>query len=197
MIQKTEVPVRFTILGFLLLLSMLFAGPALAADEDLPPGHEWFLFGHFLGMILLMGNAVVSALWMTQARKSADRGILFCASRSVARADWLFTVPGLLLILVPGIAVVGPWGGFGRASWAELSLSVFVLIAIIWAVFLLRYQRRMLHLTREAAELRIGLSNDFFTIERRWSMWNGIVTLLLLGSLYLMVFKPHLWGPAD
>ena len=192
-----EVPVRFSIFKMmtLLLIFSVVAVPVFAADEELPAGHHWFLFGHFLGMILLMGNTIVSALWMAQARKSADRGILYCASRSVARADWLFTVPGLLLILVPGIATVGPWGGFGRASWAELSVALFVLIGLIWVAFLFRYQRRMLHLTREAAELRIGLSNEFFKVERRWSMWGGIVTLLLFGSLYLMVFKPHLWGP--
>ncbi len=194
-----EVPVRFSILRImtLLLIFIVTAAPVFAADKALPAGHQWFLFGHFLGMILLMGNVVVSALWMAQARKTADRGILFCASKSVARADWLFTVPGLLLILVPGIATVGPWGGFGRASWAELSLALFALIGLIWVMFLFRYQRRMLHLTREAAELRIGLSNEFSKVVRRWSMWNGIVTLILLASLYLMVFKPHLWGPVD
>lgn len=179
-----------------MVMSLLSAAPALASNGDPTPSHRAFLLLHFLGMILLMGNVIVSSMWMTQARKTGDRTTLYCASTVVARADWVLSMPGLLLILISGIMTVGYWGGFGRASWAELSLAFFALIGVIWVALLLRYQRRMLRLTREAVELKIGLSGEFSGIATRWAFWNGIVTVLLCGSLYLMVFKPHLWGRA-
>jgi uncharacterized membrane protein len=145
-------------------------------------------------MILFMGNVIVSSIWMTQARKTDDRTTLYCASAAVARTDWLLSFPGLILIIVSGVMTIGYWGGFGRSSWAELSLALFVLMGAIWLGVSLRYQRRMLQLTREAVELKIGLSGKFHGIAARWAFWNGIVTILLCCSLYLMVFKPHLWG---
>jgi uncharacterized membrane protein len=174
--------------------ALLSAAPALASNGGVNLSHQAYLLLHILGIILFAGNVIVSATWVAVARKTGDRAVLFCASRAVTRGDWLLSLPGLLLILVPGIMAVEAWGGFGRTSWAEMALAVFVLICVIWIFLLHRYRRRMLHLTREAAELRIGLSNEFGAVAKRWSIWNGIVTILLLYSLYLMVFKPHLWG---
>ncbi len=52
----------------------------------------------------------------------------------------------------------------------------------------------MVGLTREASELHIALSDSFYAVHRRWTMWGGIATLLPLVALYLMVVKPRLWG---
>ena len=185
-----------TVMTVSLVVELLSAAPALASNGDATPSHQAFLLLHLLGMILFMGNVIVSSMWMTQARKTGDRTTLYCASTVVARADWVLSMPGLLLVLVSGIMTVGYWGGFARASWAELSLAFFVLIGVIWLSLLLRFQRRMLQLTREAVELKIGLSSEFSRVAARWAFWNGIVTILLCCSLYLMVFKPHLWGSA-
>ncbi len=179
-----------------LVLANVPAAVAYAANDWTASTHQVLSLLHHLGMILLFGNIAVSSLWMSRARKTGERSTLYFASKAILRADFLFTLPGLILIIGPGVLLVGGVRGWGRASWAEMSLALMGVVVFVWLTQIVRYQRKMLHVTKEAAELRIGLSDAFYYYERRWSLWNGLVTLLLLGSLYLMVFKPHLWGPS-
>ena len=153
-----------------------------------------FVLLHVFGAIIFMGNLVVSAMWMAQARRTADASVLYFATRAVVRADWIFTVPGIVLLLVPGLLTIGLHGGFGRTSWAELALALFIGTGIIWGAILIPLQKKMVELTREAFELKLGLADHFYKVLSRWMMWGGIATLLPLVSLYLMVFKPQLWG---
>lgn len=158
------------------------------------PVHQTFVLLHVFGAILFMGNIIVTAMWMANAKRTRDASVLYFASRMVMRADAVLTLPGIMLILVPGLLSLGPWGGFPTATWAEMSLALFIVSGVIWGALLLPLQKRMVRMTREAVELKIGLSDQYYGVLTRWNMWGGIATLLPLVALYLMVFKPHLWG---
>jgi uncharacterized membrane protein len=183
--------VIFGVLGFV----TVPAAVAYAANGMPESTRHLLVLLHFLGMVLLFGNIAVSSLWMSAARRTGERGVLFFATKALFRADFLFTLPGLILTIGPGVLAMGGVNDWARASWAELSLALMAVVVFIWLTQVVRYQRKMLFVTREAAELRIGLSDTFYYYERRWSLWNGLITLILLVVLYLMVFKPHLWGP--
>ena len=186
---------RFSIvLAAALVLLALQATSAHAFVRLADPVHRMLVFLHILGAIIFMGNIIVSAMWMSQARRTRDAAVLEFATRAVIRADWLFTLPGIVLILVPGLLTVGAWGGIPGASWAEAALALFIVSGVIWGVLLVRFQKRMAGLAREAVELNVALSDHFYRLLGRWMMWGGIATLLPLVALYLMVFKPELWG---
>jgi uncharacterized membrane protein len=170
------------------------ATPAYAWPHFSAPVHQALVFLHIFGAIIFMGNIVVSAMWMTHAKRTRNTDVLHFAATGVMRADWVFTLPGALLILVPGLLAVGPHGGFPGATWAELALALFIVSGIIWTVILIPLQRRMVQMTSEAVSLNIGLTDRFYVVLKRWSMWGGIATLLPLVALYLMVYKPSLWG---
>jgi uncharacterized membrane protein len=177
--------------GLILLFEAANAHAWVAFTE---PVHRTLAFFHVFGAIIFVGNIIVSASWMAQAKRSQSAEVLHFAARAVMRADWLFTLPGILLILVTGLLTIGPWGGFGKASWAELALALLVLAGLIWLVVLVRLQKRMIVMTRETIESAGALGESFHTTLRRWMVWGGVATLLPLVSLYLMVYKPKLWG---
>jgi uncharacterized membrane protein len=156
--------------------------------------HSAMVFLHVLGSILFLGNIIVSAMWMSQAKRTRSAAVLHFAARSVMRADWLFTLPGIVMILVSGLLTVGKGGEDTSLAWAELALALFILSGIIWGAVLQRLQRRMLRMTAEADESGGGLDEPILGVLRRWMMWGGIATLLLVAALVLMVFKPPLWG---
>jgi len=160
-----------------------------------PTVHLVFVFLHVLGAILFMGNIIVSAMWMAQAKRTKNTAVLHYASLSVMRGDRVFTMPGILLIVVPGVLAMGHYGGFGAsAPWAELALALFILSGIVWAAILLRLQRRMISLSGAAVESGGEVDAAFYTTLKSWNMWGGIATLLPFVSLILMVFKPTLWS---
>jgi len=59
-------------------------------------------FLHLLGVVLLVGNIIVTALWKTLADRSGNPATVAFAQRTVALADWVFTLPGVLLVLIGG-----------------------------------------------------------------------------------------------
>ena len=183
-----------TLLSLTAAVVVFGATNAFAFVEFSPSVHKMLVFMHVFGAVIFLGNIIVSAMWMANAKKTGDTIVLHFAVRMVHRADRIFTMPGVVLILIPGILALGPWGGFGKASWAELALALFIVTGVIWSAVLVPLQRRMIQATGEAVDLKIALADHFYTTFGWWAMWGGIATLLPLFALYLMVFKPHLWG---
>jgi len=177
-----------------LLLTAAIAEPAFAFVELAPRTRQVLVFLHVLGAVLFLGNIVVTAMWMAMAKRTRDANAINFACRAVIRADWMFTLPGIIMILVPGLLIMQPFGGMGAASWIDMSLTLFLASGIIWGAALIPLQKRMAELTREASELHMALSDRFYVVYRRWAMWGGIATILPFIALYLMVTKPKLWG---
>jgi len=158
------------------------------------PMHTTMVFLHILGAVLFLGNIIVSAMWVAQARRAGDAAVLHFAATSVMRADWLFTLPGIVLILVTGLLAAGRWGGFPGTAWVELALTLLIVSGVIWLGVLLRLQRQMIRLTAQAVSSGGAVVDERIeSVLRRWIIWGGIATLLPLISLVLMVFKPALW----
>ena len=173
---------------------LLFGATNARAFVPLPnAAHMSLLFLHVVGAIIFMGNIVVSAMWMAHATKTRNTHVLHFATRSIARADWLFTLPGIVLLLGPGLFMLGRFGGFPGKAWVELALTFFILSVVIWVSVLIRLQKRMIDMTTVAATSNSELDDSFYRVVKRWSMWGGIATLLPFASLVLMVFKPGLW----
>ena len=159
--------------------------------------YTWHLAFHILGAVVFVGNIMVSAMWMVLARRTAQASVVAFASRAVSAADWLFTAPGVMLVLLNGLALAnklyGGWDKFYETSWITIALALFALSGVVWAGFLLRYQAAMVRLSVPAAESGSGLPTEYFSVFNRWAVWGTIATVLPLISLYLMVAKPRLW----
>lgn len=55
-----------------------------------------------LGVVLLIGNVTVTAYWKVLADRTRSAILAAHAQRAVIYADWLFTLPGIVLILAGG-----------------------------------------------------------------------------------------------
>lgn len=144
-------------------------------------------FVHILGVVLLLGNFIVAALWKARADRSGDPSAMAFARRTLVQADWAFTVPGIVLVLVGGYAMVirRPFPLHGL-PWLDWGQGLFYLAVLIWLGVLVPAQRRMAALA--AGSRPIGEEDR--QASRRWAMWGGVATLLLVVVLYLMVTKP-------
>ena len=147
-------------------------------------------FLHILGVVLFVGNIITAALWKTRADRSGDLATVAYAQRTVALADWVFTLPGVLLVIIGGygMAITRPWPLHG-VRWLELGQVLFWISALIWAVVLIPTQRQLVAVSGEARKAR-ALPPEFERLSGRWAMWGGIATLLPLIALFLMVTKP-------
>lgn len=145
--------------------------------------YEWHKALHIFGAVIFVGNIIVTGAWMLLAERTRDPSVIQFAARTANWADVLFTGPGVILVLWNGLVLAHQLNGIYRTSWIAAALGLFALSGIVWVVFLIPYQHRLIQ--------RSG--DEFLRTLHRWYFWGIIATILPLVSLVLMVVKPTLW----
>lgn len=153
--------------------------------------YQWHKLLHILGAVLLLGNIIVTAVWMLMAERTNNYPVLRFAAETANWADVFFTVPGIFLLITNGDILSEQWGGVFQAGWITLSLVLFAISGVIWMGFLLKYQHRLIKLSRTAQNEQ--LAPEFFMVLHKWYAGGAIATVLPLISLVLMFLKPAVW----
>jgi uncharacterized membrane protein len=147
------------------------------------------LFVHIAGVVLFLGNISVTAFWKMRADQTRHRDFIHRTAKNVMLADFVFTIPGLLLIIISGVWMAVQAGylvsGF---NWLTLSLILFALTGILWAGVLLPLQRKMIHLSAPTAENEFNIES-YRQASRHWMIFGTLATLLPVLILYLMISK--------
>ncbi|MBK5964938.1 hypothetical protein CCR95_12810 [Thiocystis minor] len=145
---------------------------------------------HLLGVVLLVGNVIVTLVWKLAADRSGDPRVVAFGQRLVTLTDWWFTVGGVVLILL---------GGYGAALVAGLDLLavrwllwgqvLFGLSGLLWVGILIPAQIRQ---ARQARDFAAGgeIPASYWRDARRWTGWGILAIVPLLGALWLMIAKP-------
>ncbi len=156
----------------------------------------WHLTLHILGAVLFMGGIVSTTVWVAMAQKTRDTGVMHFASKAAKSVDLLIIAPSVVLVLLSGLAMTvdrwGGWGGFHEFRWIETALTLFVIAAAIWAIFLRRYQSRLVNFSGQSAQSKSPLNGSYYGVLRRWYFWSGVTIVISIAILYLMVAKPWL-----
>jgi len=145
---------------------------------------------HILAALIFVGNMITAAFWKVRADRSGNLESIAMTTRTVLLADYAFTGPGIVALLVTGIWMVGltDWAGF-KETWLSISFVLLIVTGIIWVAALLPLQFRMARLA--TAGVTSGtLDPAYRRASRMWAMFGGIATLLPIIILFLMVLKP-------
>jgi uncharacterized membrane protein len=148
------------------------------------------IFIHVLGAILFLGNIITAAFWKIVADCRRDLQGIYNTARNVMIADFVFTLPGIVMLLVTGHILMAKMGlSLTRLSWVSVSYGVFIFSAVVWTAVLLPSQNKMI---REAkASLSSGqLTLGYQRASMLWNVFGVVATLLPFVVLYLMVVKP-------
>ena len=145
---------------------------------------------HILAGVIFMGNIITAAFWKARADRSGSLETIALTTRAVLQADYMFTGPGIVLLLVTGIWMVGltNWARF-QEPWLGSSLVLLIVTGIIWTGVLLPLQFRLARLAREGTA-NGALDPSYRRASRQWAIFGGIATLLPVVILFLMVLKP-------
>jgi uncharacterized membrane protein len=163
-----------------------------AAHFPLLLPYEWLKTLHIFGVVIFLGNIIVTGVWMLWAERDGRKATLSFAANAVNWADVFFTAPGILLILAGGLMMAPRWGGV-TTSWIAIGLGLFALSGVLWVCFLVRYQDRLIQLSAGPSQPETALPDAFFRVLHKWYVWGVIATVLPLVSLIVMVLKPRFW----
>ncbi|HEX7058205.1 MAG TPA: DUF2269 family protein [Bacilli bacterium] len=148
-----------------------------------------WLFLHLAGVVLFAGNIVTAAFWKVRADLRKNPAVIHHTVKNVMLADFVFTLPGLILIVISGIVMAIRAGvsmhGF---NWLTLSLVLLAITGVVWLTILIPLQQAMIR--HSAAFIKSGsLPDAYIKASRLWAVFGMIATLLPAVILYLMIAK--------
>ena len=149
-----------------------------------------FLKGlHILGVILLLGNIIVTAWWKIMADRTRDPKIIAFAQRQVILTDWVFTAPGALITILAGDTMAyGFMSNTWKIAWLVWGRLLFIASGIIWITVLIPIQIRQVRIVQSFHETD-SISEEYWRLSRQWRFFGTIAVVLPLINIYWMVVK--------
>ena len=144
---------------------------------------------HLLSMVLLFGTGLGSAWYKLMADRRGDLAGMVCVNSLVVRADWMFTLPTIILQPVTGLGMALLLGLSLSSTWVVFSLLLYAVAGLCWlpVVWL---QIRMRDLSRQCLAAGQPLPESYRLYARYW-FWLGVPAFgCMLLILFLMIFKP-------
>jgi uncharacterized membrane protein len=160
-----------------------------ATYEIKPKSYNAIKVIHLFGVVLFLGNIIVTALWKMLADRTREPAVIAYAQWLVTLTDWIFTAGGVVLILIGAYGMVAVGGLDLRQTWLVWGQSLFVLSGLIWVAMLIPTQIAQARLARAFAAGG-PIPDSYWRLGRRWAIWGAIATIIPLCNLYFMVFKP-------
>lgn len=149
-----------------------------------------FKFAHIVGIVLLLGNITVTAVWKVFADRTRNAAIVAFGQRMVTGTDFGLTLPGIVL------TVIGGYGAMYEASydfpgpgWLVWSQVCFVAAGVVWLGVLIPIQVRQARMARQFAGAA-QVPAEYRALARRWLVWGLVATVPLVSALYFMIDKP-------
>lgn len=149
----------------------------------------WLKTIHLLGVVLFLGNIIITGWWKVMADKTRNPQIIAFAQRQVTLTDFLFTGGGVIILLVAGMAEMSIYHLSFSAKWLSQGMLIFVLSGIIWVAILIPTQIKQANIAKDFISTGV-IPELYWTLCKIWNIFGAIAILLPLLNLYWMVFKP-------
>jgi uncharacterized membrane protein len=150
---------------------------------------EAWLVVHVFGVVIFLGNIIVTGVWKTLADRTKEPHVVAYAQRLVIVTDIVFTAVGAALIALSGPILAEDLGGVGGPAWITWGLALFAGSGIIWVAVLLPIEFAQARLAKQFAAGG-PIPDRYWQLSTRWAVFGTIATLLPLANLYFMIFKP-------
>jgi uncharacterized membrane protein len=94
----------------------------------MPPIYLWLKLLHIAAVMAFLGNITTGLFWHAHAVRTRDPRVLAHTVDDIIRSDRFFTIPGVIVIVLAGVAAAIV-GGFPllRTGWILWSLILFAI----------------------------------------------------------------------
>jgi uncharacterized membrane protein len=141
---------------------------------------------HLAGVVFFLGNITVGVFWKSFADRSRNLTIMANTMDGIIRADRIFTIPGIIMLLAGGLGAAFV-GGYPILStgWILWGLTLFILSGLAFGP-LSRAQRAI------AAAAHAGNLEEYERLSKGWTTWGTIALVLPIIAFVIMILKPAL-----
>ncbi len=149
---------------------------------------------HVVSVIVFLGNITTGLFWAAHAHRTRDYRLIRSTFEGIVRSDRWFTIPGVIGIVVAGVAMAVE-GDIPLLStgWILWPVILFAISGIAFGVWVAPLQSRIVRMVRDA-ESGDDTWNAYHRLYRRWELWGLLALLTPIAALVIMVLKPSLPG---
>lgn len=143
---------------------------------------------HILAAVVVAGTGTGIAFFMFMANRTNNIQAIAVTTRHVVLADWIFTLPAVVVQFVTGMMLMNLLNYSYTSTWFLTVISLFIFIGACWlpVVFL---QYRLKHYANQAIKEGV-LSESFKKTMKLWTALGIPAFAAILVIFWLMVFKP-------
>jgi len=146
---------------------------------------------HVTAVVLFLGNIITGLFWHAHAARTRDPRLLFHAMDGIIRSDRWFTIPGVVVITLSGIAAaIRAHLPILGTHWILGALLLFALSGVVFGVRVAPLQKKLRAIAHQGVSSGDFDRTAYHRAARAWELWGAAALLLPLGSLALMVMKP-------
>jgi len=144
---------------------------------------------HIMSATFMFGTGFGTAFYMFFTNRSGNVQAIAVVTRWVARADWWFTTPAVIIQPLSGFLMIHQAGFPMTSTWIVWSLALYALAGACWlpVVWL---QLKMRDMAQIAAAENTDLPMRFWYFERTWTVLGFPAFGGLIAVYWLMVHKP-------
>jgi uncharacterized membrane protein len=146
---------------------------------------------HIISAAVLFGTGLGIAFFKWVTDRTGNLAAIRIVSEKVVVADWVFTLPAIVVQALTGLALVKSMGYPLAHGWLAWSLALFCLAGLCW-IPVVWLQIRMRDLARTAEQEGIPMPSGYRSYARLW-FWLGVPAFTAVALIFwIMVTKPTL-----
>ncbi len=142
---------------------------------------------HVAAVIIFMGNITVAIFWKNWAEKKKDREKLAFTFGGIIKADRIFTMPAVTLLIIGGVGAA-MHGGFSlvETGWIFWSIILIIISAYAFMSRLVPIQKKIYALTNDEEKFTW---EKYEELAKAWNRWDWVAVVTPYIALILMVLK--------
>ncbi len=147
---------------------------------------------HIASVVIFLGNILTGLFWAAQAKRSRNFSLIASTFDAIIRSDRLFTMPGVIGILVAGVVAAIhaklPLLGTGWIFW---SIVMFTISGVVFGLQIAPLQRRLAAHAHASKDTEQSWS-EFDKLYKKWEIWGLVALATPVIAFVIMVLKPAL-----
>jgi uncharacterized membrane protein len=153
---------------------------------------KFWLFVHLFGLVVLAAGVGVANLSGIMMSRTDSPSLIAMWSKINLRAEHVATLPGALLLLVGGTALVHEIGYDFGATWISAAYALWVVAVALGAGVLGRHAHKIHAIASSEVAAGAEVSTDAARLARSpvGPVVGNLLNLIVLVFLYLMIAKP-------
>ena len=143
---------------------------------------------HVLAAVVALGTNLTYSIWLTRTVNNPDQ--LLFTLKTIKFLDDKVANPAYVLSLITGLGMVYVSGWSLITPWLLLSTVLYSLVVVVGLFAYTPTLKQQINIVEDGGVF----SGPYEAVAKRGTLLGIVLVILVVNIIFLMVFKPPLWG---